>query len=406
MLYDPARHEPLEHIPWDEAAALDTIEYIVRDTEERYAREARWPMHPLDADGGATDPVFNLYFGAGGVQWALHYLEAIGPVRLRRSYAGEVDVALVENRRWLRSEGLDDSALASYLMGDTGLLLLVYWLTSDPTCAARLEELIEANIDHPARELMWGSPGTMLAALFLHQRTREHRWAQLFVATARRLRTQLLWSPEHRCHYWSQDLYGRQVTYLDAVHGFVATAAVLIRGRHLFETSEWDEWHGRIVQTIRATAQREDGQVNWPALLLSPDRSSRPQKALMQFCHGAPGFVICLAELPGEALDEELLAAGEALWAAGPLVKGANLCHGTGGNGYALLKLYERTADARWLERARSFAMHAIRQTHQHARMYKQLRYSLWTGDLGLAIYLWHCTQGVGPFPTLETFFA
>ena len=32
------------------------------------------------------------------------------------------------------------------------------------------------------------------------------------------------------------------------------------------------------------------------------------------------------------------------------------------------------------------------------------LRASLWTGDPGLAIYLWDCVRGAGAFPTLEVF--
>lgn len=52
-----------------------------------------------------------------------------------------------------------------------------------------------------------------------------------------------------------------------------------------------------------------------------------------------------------------LLAAGEATWTGGPLGKGLNLCHDTGGNGYALLVLYRGTGDRRWLDRARVFAM-------------------------------------------------
>ena len=43
--------------------------------------------------------------------------------------------------------------------------------------------------------------------------------------------------------------------------------------------------------------------------------------------------------------DALLLDAGRFTWAAGPLTKGSNLCHGTGGNGYAFLKLYRRTND-------------------------------------------------------------
>ena len=127
---------------------------------------------------------------------------------------------------------------------------------------------------------------------------------------------------------------------------------------------------------------------------------------LMQFCHGAPGFIICLADLPGPSLDALLLAAGEATWAAGPLTKGANLCHGTAGNGYALLKLYRRTGDKAWLERARAFAMHAIAQCERDALTYGQMHYSLWTGDLGLAIYLWDCVRAGADFPSLDVFFA
>ena len=127
---------------------------------------------------------------------------------------------------------------------------------------------------------------------------------------------------------------------------------------------------------------------------------------LMQYCHGAPGFVICLADLPGSALDDLLIAAGETIWAAGPLRKGSNLCHGTGGNGYAFLKLYKRTGNALWLERARSFAMHGIAQTQAASTTYGQMRHSLWTGDPGFAIYLWDCVRGGDRFPTLDIFFA
>jgi len=126
---------------------------------------------------------------------------------------------------------------------------------------------------------------------------------------------------------------------------------------------------------------------------------------LMQYCHGAPGFVVCLAGYPGDDLDDLLTAAGEATWAAGPLAKGSNLCHGTGGNGYAFLKLFDRTGDERWLDRARRFAMHGIAQTDAAARAHGAMRYSLWTGDPGFAVYLWDCIRGGAAFPTLDVFF-
>lgn len=251
---------------------------------------------------------------------------------------------------------------------------------------------------------MWGSPGTMLAALFMHERTAESRWADLFLRSARRLQSQLEWSSEYECHYWTQDLYGTTSTYIDAVHGFVGTASPLIHGRHLFDEGEWDDWQRCIENTVRRCATTQDGLANWRAWLIPPNATARGM--LMQFCHGAPGFVITLADIPGASLDDLLLTGGEATWRAGPLVKGSNLCHGTGGNGYAFLKLYERTGDAKWLARARTFAMHAIEQTEVDAARYGRMRYSLWTGDPGFAIYLWDCINARARFPTLDVFFA
>jgi hypothetical protein len=176
----------------------------------------------------------------------------------------------------------------------------------------------------------------------------------------------------------------------------------LIRGRHLLDASAWSAWEECIANTVQRTVTRNGSQANWRTQL---EIVGDEHKKLLQFCHGAPGFVICLASLPSTALDDVLLAAGETTWTAGPLAKGSNLCHGTGGNGYALLKLYQRTKDVRWLERARAFAMHGIAQTQEAAARHGHLRYSLWTGDPGFAVYLWDCIRAEAQFPTLDVFY-
>ncbi|MDP2007234.1 MAG: LanC-like protein [Rubrivivax sp.] len=399
-LWDPARHETLQGGAWDEARARACIQHIVAEAEARFSPETWWPQHPLDADPGddQNTPATPLYYGACGVVWGLHYLQDQGAVQLQRNYLGLADALLARNRAWLADSA--DKEAASYMMGETPIRLLQFGATGDAAIAERLAELIAGNVEHPARELMWGSPGTLLAALFLHEHTGQSGWAQLFRTTAARLWAQLLWSEEHGCHYWTQDLYGKQSTYIDAVHGFVGTAAPLIRGRGLLGEAAWAGWQACIEQTVARTASREGPLANWRAWLVAP-----PGKGLlMQYCHGAPGFVINLAGMPGPGLDELLLAGGEATWAAGPLVKGSNLCHGTGGNGYAFLKLYRRSGDPRWLDRARAFAMHGIVQTEAHERQYGRLRYSLWTGDPGFAIYLWDCLRGAADFPTLDVY--
>ena len=400
MLHDPARHEPLRDISWDEGRVRDAIAHVVRRTEARFAHDGGWPMHPRDIDGGDDAPAWPLYHGACGVIWALTHLAASGAATLSRDYRDAVASLIPRNRAWLRSFGCAFDA--SYMMGETSILLLDHRLNGTAATADRLAALIASNLDNPTRELMWGSPGTMLAALFLHERTGEERFARLFRTTARRLWSQLEWSDEHACQYFTQDMYGERSTYLDAVHGFVATASPLIRGRNLLDAGEWSAWRDCIENTVRRTATCAGALVNWRAYLDVPQ--GRPPKWLMQFCHGAPGFVVCLADMPGTALDELLVGGAEAAWHAGPLAKGPNLCHGTAGNGYAFLKLFRRTGERRWLERARAFAMHAIAQMEAEERRVGELRYSLWTGDPGVAVYLLDCIRGEARFPTLDVF--
>lgn len=116
-------------------------------------------------------------------------------------------------------------------------------------------------------------------------------------------------------------------------------ASVLIRGRSLLGEDEWSYWQGLIERTVRETADVENGAANWREYA---DPAAR-RKRLVQVCHGAPGFVIGLGDLPGSALDDLLALGGEAIWRAGPLAKGSGLCHGTSGNGYAFLTLFRRT---------------------------------------------------------------
>ncbi len=402
LLYDPARHEPLRPLAWDESTARAAIERIVADARSRYSEDAYWPQHPLDRDGDDGDRIqTSLYFGACGVFWALDYLAAVGAVAPVADHSAEFERLLARNRTWLGDAATRERA--SFLMGDTPIRLMQFGANPSSELEEALDELIAGNIDHPSRELMWGAPGTLLAASFLHERTGDERWAEHFRATAHELWTQLEWSTRHQCACWTQELYGWRCTYLDAVHGFVGTALPLIRSRHLLEPAAWAAWEQRIVETVHRTCDRVGEQANWRPQL---DDAHDAGKKLLQLCHGAPGFIVCLAGMPGVALDDVLVAAGETIWAAGPLAKGSNLCHGTGGNGYALLKLYARTGDARWLARARAFAMHGIAQTAQHATRYGQKRYSLWTGDPGFAIYLWDCVRAKAQFPTLDVFYA
>ena len=152
--------------------------------------------------------------------------------------------------------------------------------------------------------------------------------------------------------------------------------------------------------TCSRTAVIEDGLANWPysnrPTLASPDGQIR-----VQWCAGAPGIVASAAAY----LDEELLLAGaELTWRAGPptLAKGPCICHGTAGNGYAFLKTFARTGDECWLERARRFAVHALEQVERLRTANRRGRHSLWTGDLGAALYAADCLDAEPRYPVVD----
>ena len=297
----------------------------------------------------------------------------------------------------------DELAPAIYAgCGTGGQFASVGDLVERSGCISKLANAIDANQSNPVQELMWGSPGTMLAALFMYEWTGDKEWSQRFQRDAN-----VLWeNMEHYvpadCHLWRQELYGSSVLMLGGVHGFAGNVFPLLRGLKILSVTEQRRWTERIERTLAATAETQDGLVNWPPSVGAP-RPGR-DKILVQHCHGAPGMINCLAEMPGAGITNLLLNAGELIWLAGPLAKGSNLCHGTAGNGYAFLKLFKRTQDDKWLYRARRFAMHSIAQCASDLQRYGRHRYSLWTGDLGLAIYLWHCIKGTDSFPTLDVF--
>ena len=56
-----------------------------------------------------------------------------------------------------------------------------------------------------------------------------------------------------------------------------------------------------------------------------------------------------------------------------------------------------RTGDERWLERARRFAVHALQQAELTPG-----RYSLFTGDVGAALFASSCLNADARFPILD----
>jgi lantibiotic modifying enzyme len=146
---------------------------------------------------------------------------------------------------------------------------------------------------------------------------------------------------------------------------------------------------------------REEGLANWPGATGRPLVRPRDGRICLQWCTGAPGVLAGSWEYLDEAL---VLAGAELIWQAGAHgdEKGHSLCHGTAGNGFALLKTFARTGDEAWLDRARRFAVHALSQAERMAQEKGRRRYSLLTGDVGTALFAAACLDADPRFPIID----
>ena len=357
-LYDPAAHEPLTERQWDDEFAEARVAAIVADAEASLDR-AGWPVHPGEEGGDllSARPT-SLYLGAAGMIWGL---QRLGSLLDLRALAEEV------LQRSDREADFDEDTPNSLHFGETGVLLVsqLAGVTGEDN---RLRARIRENIRNDTWELMWGSAGSIVAARAVGLGEEAAESAAVLAAE---------WDRE--TGVWTQTIRGRTRPYLGPAHGFAGNVHAL-RG---FLSD--DDLRARIEPPLRRHAAIEGGLVNWPPVV--GDGLER-----LQWCHGAAGIVATLGDLMPLDL---MLAGAELTWQAGPLVKGPGLCHGTAGNGYALLKAYAVTGDELWLERARKFAVHALEQACQG-------RYTLFTGDIGAALFARSCLQADARFPTMD----
>lgn len=386
MLYEPDQFEALTDEPWDPARVEDAIAAIVADADQAFDRDALWPVNYWD-EYREGQPLKVLYSGAAGVAWALDALRRAGRAETSLDLAPIVLHAL-ELERGAPDAVEDEHHRPGALMdGEAGIVLVAFRLTSDPSLADELHALVRGNAGNPTDDVSWGAPGTLLVALAMHEWTGEARWLEAARESAAALRAR-----RGEDGLWRQDDDYRG---LGTLHGAAGNTLALLR-------LEPDERLARETAAVLAEhAVLEDGLANWPGATGRPLVRPRDGRICLQWCTGAPGI------LAGswDYLDEELVLAGaELVWRAGAHrdEKGHGLCHGIAGNGFALLKAFARTGDERWLERARRFAVHALAQADRMAAENGRRRYSLFTGDVGTALFAAACLDADTRFPIVD----
>jgi lantibiotic modifying enzyme len=386
MLYEPTRFDALIDEPWVPARVEDAIAAIVADANAAFDREALWPAHEWDGREKPL-PLSGLYVGAAGVIWALDELQKRGHADSSRDLASAV-VRAVELERATPDFAADEHYGPGALMsGETGALLVAFRLTSDAALADDVHALVRGNVDNPTDDISWGAPGTLLAALAMGEWTGEPRWEETARETATALRAR-----RGDDGLWRQDDDYRG---LGSLHGAAGNTLALLR----VEPNQ--TLAAETAAVLARHAVREGGLANWPGATGRTLVRPRDGRISLQWCTGAPGILTGAWDY----LQEDLLLGGaELIWHAGAHgnEKGHGLCHGTSGNGFALLKAFARTGDERWLERARRFAVHALAQAERVAAANGRRRYSLFNGDVGTALFAAACLDADPRFPIVD----
>jgi hypothetical protein len=178
MLYDPAGFEPLTDEPGEDERVRASIRRLVARIDDAFDREGLWPAHEWDGWQAAT-PLKNVYVGAAGVLWALDGLRDQGVADTRLDLAAAAEATLAAWRGapdFMRGAELPEPKESAFLTGAAGILLVAWRLTGERALADELHALVQANVDNEAEDVMWGTPGTLVAARQMLDSTGEARW--------------------------------------------------------------------------------------------------------------------------------------------------------------------------------------------------------------------------------------
>lgn len=251
----------------------------------------------------------------------------------------------------------------TFLCGDGGVLALaaVLYTLCDNTAVARhctqgLQTLSELALTDRlmSQELMYGCAGYLYALLFARKYLPASIDNRLIARVVSHIisvgKEEAKACPPAPLQYSWHDKY-----YLGAAHGLAGILYTLLQSG----TISGEELSSTITPTVHYLLSQRHPSSN----LRSSLGSQLDQ--LVQWCHGSPGLVPLLTEMQtraGGSFLQEAVRSANPVWQRGLLRKGHGLCHGTLGNAYTFLDMYQRTDDTSWLCKAVHYTEWSINQ--------------------------------------------
>ncbi|XP_063378086.1 lanC-like protein 2 isoform X1 [Cydia fagiglandana] len=251
----------------------------------------------------------------------------------------------------------------SFLCGDAGPLALAsvisYKLGRDntdlpdyKTLVQRLVALMSLLNDSPD-ELLYGKSGYLYALLFVNKYIDERSIIPLHyiekvvfaILKSGKDYSQQVKSSSPLLWRWHDKVY------LGGAHGVAGILYILLQAQAHISANDMQTL---IKPTLDWLITQKFPSGNFPSSLKSASGDR-----LVQWCHGAPGFVpllILAYQIFGDDKYMKIaLQCGNVVWERGLSTKGYSICHGVSGNAYTFIQLYQATKEPIHLYRACCF---------------------------------------------------
>ena len=374
------------------------IRAIVADADAAFDPDALWPADEWDV-WEATPPMKNLYVGAAGVVWALDALAQARPrrddARPRLGRAAHPRSLAREAR--LRAMGRRPlaSARRRSSCGESGPLLAVAWRL-DPS-AELADRAARARARERRRTRRSRSCGARPGRCSPRGRCSTGRARSAGPTPGGRAprRSGARREPDG---LWTKPALRRDVPRPRPAARPRRQRPGAARRRRAARPGPARDARTGDGGDPRTHRGREDGLANWPTR--GADCSQADGEIRLQWCAGAPGIVASAASY----LDEELLLAGaELTWHAGPPGMEKGPASATGRPGTATRSSRPSSAPGRALARPRPPVRRARARAGRARRRRGHGRYSLWTGDVGAALYAADCLEARTAYPVLDS---
>ena len=151
---------------------------------------------------------------------------------------------------------------SALLTGESGILLVAFRLAPSADLANDLLRRVRENVANETNELMWGSPGTLMAARLMLDWTGDCRWREAWEESA-----DALLARRESDGLWTQLLYGHTDRILGPVHGYVGNVLALGQGLEARARAALQRTSNRLLARFAVV---EDGLANWPPTVSEP----------------------------------------------------------------------------------------------------------------------------------------